>query len=431
MGTDWAHGRAPRMAAQANWFERPKRAELRSWKTDLKRIGIAIAILAALLLGPAPAGSSPTAQATAQLIEALAFDPHDTNRIWAAVGGDASVSLYRSDDGAGTWHRISGLPRREVINALALDQSGQNLYVAARYHSLMWQSSDGGATWRRVSGWPRRVVPIGARGSVPALVQSIIVHRSRPETVYAVTANVVFRSSNAGRTWRRASRGLPKGRPYYPWIGGDLVADGIDPNVLYLVTHSRGVYRTADGGRRWVRASRRCSRDCLTRLHVAPTNADSVRLAADPSRRNRLYAGATAGIYRSGDGGDRWPRVLRIDRGSATEGVAVASDGTVYANGTIQGGRRPIVTVARSDDAGRTWTRTLQFRSWPPGTTYVAAGPLAVDPTNPAVVLAVVTAGDSGGIPSCLRLLKTTNRGGRWTPADGGLVPDGKVCPPG
>jgi photosystem II stability/assembly factor-like uncharacterized protein len=398
---------------------------------DVQRTGIAIAILAALLLFAAPAGSSPTAQATAQFIQALAFDPHDTNRIWAAVEGDASVSLYRSDDGAGMWHRISGLPRREVINALALDQSGQNLYVAARYHPLMWQSSDGGATWRRVSGWPRRVVPIGARRSVPALVQSIVVHRSRPETVYAVTANVVFRSSNAGRTWRRASRGLPKGQPYYPWIGGDLVADGIDLNVLYLVTHSRGVYRTADGGRRWVRASRRCSRDCLTMAHVAPTNGDYVRLAADPSHRNRLYAGAPSGIYRSGDGGDRWPRVLRIDRNWAAEGVAVASDGTVYANGTFWGGGRSIPTVARSDDAGRTWTRTLQFRSSPPGTAYLAAGPLAVDPTNPAVMLAVVAAGDSGGSPLCVRLLKTTNRGGRWTPADGGLVPAGKACRPG
>jgi photosystem II stability/assembly factor-like uncharacterized protein len=317
---------------------------------------------------------------------------------------------------------------RQVINALALDQSGRNLYVAARYQALMWQSSDGGATWHRVSGWPRRVIPIGARGSVPALVQSIVIHRSRPETVHAVTANVVFQSNDAGHTWRRVSRGLPKGQPYYPWIGGDLVVDGLDPNVLYLVTHSRGVYRTQNGGRRWVRASRRCSRDCLSRVHVAPTNGDYVRLAADPSRRNRLYAGAHAGIYRSGDGGDRWSRVLRIDRGWAAEGVAVASDGTVYANGAIQVGERAIVTVARSDNAGRTWTRTLRFSSWPPGTAYLAAGPLAVDPRNPALVLAVAAAGDSGGIPLCVRLLKTTNRGGRWAPADSGLVSAGKAC---
>jgi hypothetical protein len=72
---------------------------------------IATAILMAALLCAAPASSSPTVQATAQYIQALVFDPHDTSTVWAAVEGDASVSLYRSEDGAGTWHRISALPR--------------------------------------------------------------------------------------------------------------------------------------------------------------------------------------------------------------------------------------------------------------------------------------------------------------------------------
>jgi photosystem II stability/assembly factor-like uncharacterized protein len=385
-----------------------------------KRGRVAIAAVAFLAVAAVPASSSTTifqgasewrVQARGdstplRFIQALAFDPHDSNTIWAALEGESS--LYRSDDGAQTWRRINALPQGQSVRLIGLDRSGQELYVAAD-EGRLWRSSDGGATWHRVAKWPRLIV-------------AIAVDPSDAGTVYAVTGNVVSRTSDSGHTWRRASRGLPKGEPSHPWYG-DLVLNPLHLDTLYLVTHRRGLYRSSNAGRRWAPTSRNCSRDCLAKTY--PGYGDFAVLAIDPSRPRRLYVGQPFDIYRSTDWGDRWRRVLSIDRGFGGD-LVVARDGTVYANGTIHA--TGALVVARSRDGAARWTRTLRFKGRPPGTAYLAPGPLAVDPKNPEVVLAAVGAGDDGGAPVCVRLLKTTNGGATWKPADSGLVPPGHGC---
>jgi photosystem II stability/assembly factor-like uncharacterized protein len=216
--------------------------------------------------------------------------------------------------------------------------------------------------------------------------------------------------------------------PYYPWYGGDLVEDPLEKATLYFVSHSKGLYRSDDGAARWASTSRSCSRDCLAKAYVGAAKGDYFRLAVDPSRPTRLYAGMPYGVYRSIDGGDHWRRVIKLDRGWLDEGLAVASDGTVYASGTkvLPGTQSPVVTVARSD--GGNWKLTLRFKARPAGAAYLAAGPLAIDPNDPEVVLAAVAAGNSGGAPVCVRLFKTTNGGRTWAPADRGLVPSASGC---
>jgi photosystem II stability/assembly factor-like uncharacterized protein len=350
-------------------------------------------------------------------IRDIAFDPHDSKTIWAVL--DADSALYRTDDGAHSWRRVSVLPPRQLIGVIGLDHSGHHLWVGAKYDPLLWHSADGGATWRRVAGWPTRIVPIGTRRLRPAVVSALAVDPRNPHRVYAVAQNVVLRTDDSGRSWRRVSRGLPKGEPTYAWFGGDLVLDPLHPNVLYFVTHSRGVYRSRNAGGQWVRTSHRCSRDCIAKAY----GHGYTMLAIDPTRPRRLYAGLAFDVYRALDGGDRWRRVLRIDRGFGGD-LVVASDGTVYANGS----RKGVVYVARSRDGGRSWTLTLGFNTRPPGTAYLGPGPIAVNPTNPAVALAAVGAGNDGGAPVCVRLLKTTNRGATWEPADDGLVAAARRC---
>jgi photosystem II stability/assembly factor-like uncharacterized protein len=175
------------------------------------------------------------ASAKLRFIRALRFVPQNSTAVWAAL--DGAAALYRSDDGGRSWRVVNVLRVGESVGTFAVDQSGQYLYVAAKYHPLLWQSSDGGATWRRLTGWPKLIVPIGRKLAESAVATAIVIDRTRPELVYAVSENVVLRSADAGQTWSRASRGLPAGLPYYPWYGGDLVEHPLDAAALYFVSH--------------------------------------------------------------------------------------------------------------------------------------------------------------------------------------------------
>lgn len=279
------------------------------------------------------------------------------------------------------------------------------------------------------------VVPIGERDAEPAVVTGLAVHPTKPEVVHAVAQNVVLRTTDSGRSWQRFSRGLPRGTPYYPWYGGGLALDPVNPDVLYLATSRRGIYRSADAGGSWAPTNRTCSRDCIGRTYTSPAYGDYLQLAIDPTSSSRLFAGMPYALHRSSDGGDRWRRTLKLENGFGDEvgvPVAVAGDGTVYASGRIypRGGKKyGVVAVARSRDRGAGWKLTRVLDTGPRETAFVAPGVLAADPQNPNVVLAAAEAGNSGGGAVCARLLKTTDGGATWKRADRGLVPVGRGCP--
>ena len=66
-------------------------------------------------------------------IRDIAFDPHDSKTIWAVL--DADSALYRTDDGAHSWRRVSVLPPRQLIGVIGLDHSGHHLWVGAKIRS--------------------------------------------------------------------------------------------------------------------------------------------------------------------------------------------------------------------------------------------------------------------------------------------------------
>jgi photosystem II stability/assembly factor-like uncharacterized protein len=419
---------------------------------------IAAAVLGALLVVTTPAASSTStdfrgasrARTSAressppsrpETIEWLSFDPHDSNTIWAVLDGDSA--LYRSDDGAQTWRRVNVLPQREEIGEFGIDESGQQLYVGVlfatrgptfRAGNELWQSLDRGATWHRLVAWPKRIAPIGMRHTAPGLVDGIAVDPSRSETVYASTHGVVLRSLDSGQSWVRMSRGLPKlGEELCPRcrpIASKLVVDPVHPDVLYFLSPNRGVYRSVNAGGRWVPARR----GLVDKSGAIPQfDPQLAQLTVDPSRPSRLYVAQAGRIWRTTNSGQRW-RVTHVTGTSAAgpPDVAVARDGTVYAaDGSIVG--RHDLGLVRSDDGGGKWTRLeLPPLTRPQGKSNrefdAELGPLAVNPENANVVLTAVFWNNSYTGDTCVRLLKTTDRGHSWKRSDNGLIAPGGGC---
>lgn len=155
----------------------------------------------------------------------------------------AGLEQYRSDDGGATWQDIT-IPESGAALTLAPDPLIPNRVFSGNYDGPR-RSVDGGDHWQLLTGFPRLDVP----GSPdPLLGVEDLTFDESGSTLWAATADGVYRSTTGGDTWQDASGGL---------VG-------------------------ADGGR-WVLA-----------------------LAAVPGTTGRLFASTEGGVYRTDDGGDSW-----------------------------------------------------------------------------------------------------------------------------
>lgn len=177
-------------------------------------------------------------------------------------------------------------------------------------------------------------------------VSALAVDSLDPENVYVGTEQGwVFRSTNAGRSWRVARLGKVGGSGSARPVIRSLAVDTLDPKIVYAGSLD-GVFKTMDGGRSW------------RRLHLGGFVLGVASLALAPRNPQIVYACGRARAYRSAvlrsmDGGQSWQWFNGLSCDQVT--VGPGNSKTVYAHiwqgvsGIDQGG------VVKSTDAGRTW----------------------------------------------------------------------------
>jgi photosystem II stability/assembly factor-like uncharacterized protein len=168
------------------------------------------------------------------------FDPQTTcistnlkqpETIWV---GTPNSGVLISRDGGKTWQQVEGIQRDIPVNTIAQDpQRPDYVYVGTKQALVM--SHDGGATWR-VRG---ANLPFGD-------FTSILINPRNGDEVFAGNAyqtseigGGVFRSTDAGRSWARID---PKGQRLPSQRIWALAFDAHDQNVLFVGSHSAGVY---------------------------------------------------------------------------------------------------------------------------------------------------------------------------------------------
>ncbi len=168
------------------------------------------------------------------------FDPRTTSvstnlqqpeTIW--VGTSSSGALVTRDGGR-TWRSADGIPRDFPINTIVQDpQRADYIYIGTKQSFFM--SRDGGSTWNRRGG----NLPFGD-------FTSILINPRNGDEIFAGNAyqtgeigGGVYRSTNGGVTWTRID---PKGRRLPSQRIWALAFDAQDQNVLFVGSHSAGVY---------------------------------------------------------------------------------------------------------------------------------------------------------------------------------------------
>ena len=301
-------------------------------------------------------------------------------------------------------------------------------------------SDDEGATWRKVNLGPGNTK-----------LRAIATSLHNPDTAYVSYSDLeeggakwlgVAKTTDAGRTWRLVwkedSNPAAKSGPniHDAWIterfGPDwgenplalTVADQ-DANVSYGTDLGRTM-RTTDGGANWVAVYSRSEGNGWVSTGLDVTTSYGYHF--DAFDHNRQFISTTdIGLFRSEDGGKSWV--------SSTEGVPKQWMNTTYwmvfdpavkgrvwsVNSWTHDLPRPKMWrrkasldyrggVCRSDDGGRTWTKSNN------GMEETAATHILLDPTSPPDARALYVAAFGRGV------YKSTDGGKNWTLKNTGMV---------
>ena len=242
---------------------------------------------------------------------------------------------------------------------------------------------------------------------------------NQPNTFYFGGAGGgVWRTDNAGRTWRPVFEHGPAAA-----IGALAVAPS-DPNVIYVGTGQAtprydigagyGVFKSTDGGAHWQSLGLKNTR-YIGRIWVDPRNANVVLVAA---QGHFFGQSPDRGIYRSTDGGKTWSHVLKIDdRTGVVDLTADPGNPKILFAAAWEAPQYPWLSyfkpvagpgsaLYKSTDGGVTWKR-LSGGGWPTG----ALGRISVAATHvgrATRVYATLDAGKQSG------LYRSDDGGAHW-----------------
>jgi photosystem II stability/assembly factor-like uncharacterized protein len=230
-----------------------------------------------------------------QQIPALAVDPRDPNKVFAAVlghpyGPNEERGLYRSTDGGQNWQRVISKDENTGASDVEIDPSNPDVVYASMWEARegpwedgnekngtgggLFKSTDGGSTWHQLTkGLPEDLSQI-----------YVAIAPSDSKRIYATLSTAVgklsvYRSDDAGESWSQITADpRPSGRIG----GGDLPIPRVDPkNPELLYVASTVTMRSADGGKTWSGFRGAPGGDDYQNLWINPNNGDIILLVSD------------------------------------------------------------------------------------------------------------------------------------------------------
>ncbi|HEY6764607.1 MAG TPA: glycoside hydrolase [Candidatus Sulfotelmatobacter sp.] len=258
-------------------------------------------------LGADSSGGEKTGLRDAQQIPALAIDPRDPNRLFAAVlghpyGPSEERGIFLSSDGGETWKKILYKDANTGGSDVEIDPSNPDVIYASLWearegpwednntfngtHGGLFKSTDGGSNWRALTkGLPEDLAQI-----------NVAIAPSHPRRIYATVGSAsgklgVYRSDDAGENWTQIT---DDPRPSGRIGGGDLSVPKVDPknpDIVYCV--STVTMRSTDGGKTWVSFRGAPGGDDYQNLWINPKDSNLILLVSDQGALVTVNGGAT------------------------------------------------------------------------------------------------------------------------------------------
>jgi len=248
------------------------------------------------------------------------------------------------------------------IGDLAVDPGDPFTWYVAAASGGVWKTVNAGTTWTPIFD-EQASFSIGCLALDPKDPLTLWVGTGENNSQRSVSfGDGVYRSSDGGKTWENL--GLKASEHI-----GKIVIDPRDSNLVYVAAQGplwapggdRGLYRTGDAGRSWNRILEISENTGITDLVLDPRRPD-VLLAAAYQRRRHVWTlidgGPESGVHRSTDGGKTWSRITaglpKVELGRIGLAASPAQAGLVYATVEAAGKESGFY---RSTDFGLNWER--------------------------------------------------------------------------
>lgn len=328
-------------------------------------------------------------------ISSIIVDPRDPNILIVGVIGHPILGIaasspdrgvFKTTDGGKTW--IKTLYRDEVagVSDMCMDPGNPRVLYASVWHprdfhtdreaptvtdAWLYKSTDQGSTWVQL---PATGMPPGAWDRTGVAVAP----GNHGRRIFAITGPGLFRSDDAGVTWRQITKD--------PRVVGNLYfsrvfADPRNADVVYVMQTS--LYRSTDGGQ------------TFTAFKGAPGGDDYHVMWIDPQNSQRMILGVDQGA------------IITLNDGKTWSSWYNQATGQFYHAFTDN--QFPYIVYAPQQDSGtaaissRSDYGSITYRDW-----FSIAGfeysYIAPDPLNPNIVYS------GGWFGSALRFDKTTGQ---------------------
>jgi photosystem II stability/assembly factor-like uncharacterized protein len=259
--------------------------------------------------------------------------PWEFKRVWhlepsltdpdTVYAGVEDAAIFRSTDGARSWHELAGLrghgtgPKWQpgaggmCLHTIILDPSDPGRIYIAISAAGAFRTDDGGTTWKPINrGLKSQYIP-DPDAEVGHCVHHIAMNASRPGVLFMQKHWDVMRSDDAGDSWHEVSGNLPTD------FGFVIDVHAHEPETIYVVPIKSDsehfpldgklrVYRSRTGGNEWEELGKG-----LPRRHCY-VNVLRDAMAVDRLDQCGIYFGTTGGqVYASADAGDNWTAIVR------------------------------------------------------------------------------------------------------------------------
>jgi photosystem II stability/assembly factor-like uncharacterized protein len=259
--------------------------------------------------------------------------PWEFKRVWhlepslsdpdTVYAGVEDAALFRSNDGGQTWQELPAL--RSVkgqlwqpgaggmcLHTIVLDPSHAERIFIAISAAGVFRTDDAGKTWRPMNRGLKSPYELpDPDAEVGHCVHRIAIHRSRPNVLFMQKHWDVMRSDDGGESWHEVSGNLPTD------FGFPIAVHAHEPETIYVVPIKSDsehfppdgqlrVYRSRTGGHEWEALTQGLpQRDCYV-------NVLRDAMAVDALDACGVYFGTTGGqVYASADAGDSWTPIVR------------------------------------------------------------------------------------------------------------------------